>query len=125
MKMKKFNITFERSLDVTIIAPEDATEAEIRTIADRLADNEYEMNQWDADPWQAHVGRPVEFEVSDADRTLEPHTNSYGYKRRLLPKHSPLAQIDMALSDERDDLVNIYDATWPVLEPKTPEEETP
>jgi hypothetical protein len=28
----------------------------------------------------------------------------------------------MALSDGRDDLVNIYDAAWPVLEAKTPEE---
>lgn len=123
MKMKKFHITFERSLDVTIVAPEDVTEAEIRSIADRLASDDYEMNQWGADPWQAHVGRPVEIEVSDADRTLEPHTNSYGYKRKLLPKHSPLSQVDMALSDGRDDLVNVYDATWPVLEAKSGEED--
>ena len=119
--MKKFHITFERSMDVTVIAPEDATVEEITEIAEQLAGDDYEMNQWGADPWEAYVGRAEEIEVEDKDRTLEPHTNTYGYTRGILPKDSPLQTIDLALSDERVDLVNIYDATWCLVEAKAPE----
>ena len=112
MKLKKFYITFERRLEVTIIAPESSTTAEVQEIADTLAMDDYELNSWNPDNWEATVGRPVEIEVADDQRRYSKVPGRYSGIMEKLPDDSPLQAVDMALSDDGEDLVNLLDATW-------------
>ena len=123
MKLKKFHITFERRLEVTIIAPEDTSREKIQEIADDLAKDDYELNSWNPDDWEAFVGRPLEMDLSDDQRRYSTRPGRYTGTVERLPDDSPLQAVEMALSDDGDELVNILDATWyraPAKEEETP-----
>ena len=120
MKLKKYYITFERRLSVTIIAPEEISSDHIRELADDVAKDDYELNSWNPDDWTATVSRPVEMDISDEHRRYIKVPGRFGNLVETLPEGSPLLAVDMALSDGGDELVNIVDARWYCA----PEEET-
>lgn len=112
MKLQKVRITFERSIEIEVYAPEDADADALASIAAEIADGD--MRDWDPTPWNAFVGPSQFVEVSDDQRALGP-PNKYGF--RSVVKGSPLAQdAVLVLSDAADDFVCPEDATWWVAE---------
>jgi hypothetical protein len=101
--MRRFTVTFTREMDVSLLAPEDATEEEIQKIADGI-----DLDDWDPPEWEASVSGGRKVEVPDSECGLGA-PNKYGHRAAV---DGALAKIDVVLSDERDDLVCATDASW-------------
>lgn len=105
MKMKKTTVSFERRIQVTVFAPEDADHDEICKIAENLA---YDgLQGWEPREWEAYVDRISTITIPDDELKVGP-PNRYGYRKCL----SEAISGGLVVSDDRSDIVDPSDATW-------------
>lgn len=117
MKMQRVHVTFERSIDVVLYAPEGITGKEIEQIADDLVFDG--LRDWDPPDWQAVVGRLEAVEIPDEE--LKTNTSvKYGYRFTSCASPKLAAPNALVLSDDRETMVDASDATWWIVEEETP-----
>lgn len=108
MKMIQTTVTFDRTVSVRVFAPEGTTPAQLRWIADRIAQEG--LDGWDPDPWVAFVGHRETVEVADEELALG-RPNQYNF--RSVVDGSRLKREDtLVVNDDETDLVCPEDATW-------------
>jgi len=109
--MKRVNVTWEKTVQVTLYVPTDMDKHELLAIAEETADS-IDRDGWDAE-WETHISRSEDMDLPDAECRFVEKQNRYGHTFRTVVEGSRLASGDvMVLSDERDELVNPEDATW-------------
>jgi hypothetical protein len=108
MKMKRFDVTFEATMYMTVYAPEGTAPEKIEEIAREIAEKP-RSSGWDMPEFEAIVSQPKDVEVPDADLVKDP-PNAHGYRNVT---KGPMAREDVVvLNDAGDDLVCPSDATW-------------
>lgn len=107
MKMQRFSVTFEATMDVVVYAPEGTTREQIQEIASGIAESP-SIKGWEMPEFEAFVGTQVGVDIPDEERGRQP-PNKYGFRKVA---DGPLSGDAVVLSDEGDDLVCIEDATW-------------
>jgi hypothetical protein len=110
MRMKKLSVTFERTISITVYAPEDMADAEIEDVAHDLAADG--LRDWDPDDWEAQVSASKEVTIPDDVLRCSP-PNAYGYRRCLVPQFN--ADQVVVVNDDRTDFVAPEDAQWWVV----------
>lgn len=111
MKMKEFHVEFTKKIEVTLYAPEDMSQADIRELAANVAFDG--LRDWGEPDWECFVGRMNEVEVPEEELKLgEP--NRFGFRPCLAPLLK--GQDVVVVSDDRQDMVAAVDATWWVKE---------
>jgi hypothetical protein len=108
-RMKQIRVTWEKSMAVTVFAPEDMSDEDIERLAQRTA---YSLDrEWNPPDWETNVGSVNTVEVSDEERTVEVKRNQYGYPC-LVARGRFTPDTACAVSDDRQQLVNPTDAKW-------------
>lgn len=105
VKVRRVGMRFQRQLDVSVLVPLDATEAQIQAAANKTLGS-LKSGSWWLPDWTVEL---------DTDRIVQiPEGECAVHVPRLLPVPvlGAFAEADAVLSDGRDDLVNPVDATW-------------
>jgi hypothetical protein len=110
VKVRAYHVTFERVLEATIYAPEDATDDEVEAAAVAEIDN---LDNWNMPDWEvAATSCGVATIPDDEARLTAP--NRYGHRQAVAGAFS---LVDSVLNDTRDGFAHPTDsdARWWVL----------
>jgi hypothetical protein len=117
MRMKRFSVTFEASMDIVVYAPEDTDVSTIQELAEDIA-ADHKYGGWEFPDFEARVGRAQTVEVPAEERQV---TSNRG---RSTPASARFrGEETMMLSDSGDDIVSPEDASWWVATPEQTETE--
>ena len=117
MRMKRFSVTFEASMDIVVYAPEDTDVSTVRELAEDIAaDSKY--GGWEFPEFEARVVSASTVDVPAEERQIKvDHGWSHPTSKRFL------AESATVLSDSGDDIVSPADAAWWVATPEQTEAE--
>lgn len=106
MKVKRVHISFVRAFDVSVFVPEDATDEQIQAATNKaIGSLEHAWDLSDSE-WKATVLSQRLEEIPDAECAAEDDSGI------CVPVEGLFRGVEAVLSDERDDLVSVGDATW-------------
>lgn len=108
-RMKQVQVTWEKTVTVTVFAPEDMSDEDIERLAQRTADSI--DREWTPPDWETVLTSVSTVEVSDTERTVETKRNKFGYPC-LVVRGRFSNEEACAVSDDRKKMVNMTDAKW-------------
>lgn len=108
-RMKQVQVTWERTMTVTVFAPEDMSDEDIERLARRTSD--ILDREWSTPDWGTVVDSVSTVEVPDEERTVEVKRNKYGYPC-LVTRGRFNTEEACAVSDDRKKVVAPADAKW-------------
>ena len=108
MKTRRVRVSFEKTIDITLYAPESMSLDQIEELAEEAARGG--LRDWDEPEWFSSVFGMEVIEIPDGElRRGEP--NKYGFKPII--EGSRLRREDvLVVNDEQDDIVSPEDASW-------------
>jgi hypothetical protein len=109
-RMKQVQVTWVKSLSVTVFAPEDMSDEDIERLAQRTADT-IDREWFPPDEWETVLTSVSTVEVSDTERTVETKRNKFGYPCLVVRGRFDNEEA-CAVSDDRKKMVNMTDAKW-------------
>jgi hypothetical protein len=117
MRMKRFSVTFEASMDIVVYAPEDTDVSTVRELAEDIAaDSKY--GGWEFPDFEARIVSASTVDVPAEERQVRVDRGwSNPTSKRFL------AESAMMLSDSGEEIVLPSDAKWWVATPEQDEEE--
>ena len=108
-RMKQVRVTWEKSLTVTVFAPEDMSDEDIERLARRTSDTL--DREWNPPEWETNLDSVSTVEVPDEERNVEVKRNKYGYPC-LVTRGRFNTEEACAVSDDRKKVVTPADAKW-------------
>jgi len=117
MRMKRFSVTFEASMDIVVYAPADTDVSTVRELAEDIAaDSKY--GGWEFPDFEARVVSASTVDVPAEERQVRVY-----YGRSHPTSKRFLAESATVLSDSGEEIVSPSDAKWWVATPEQMEEE--
>lgn len=110
-RMKQVQVTWEKSMTVTVFAPEDMSDGDIERLARRTSGSL--DREWNPPEWGTTLDSVSTVEVPAEERTVEVKRNKYGFPCVVARgRFNTPGGKECVVSDDRKNLVTPADARW-------------